>query len=128
MTREILNSFRSDFKLGLISNFYGNLQVVLKEFDLDNVFDVVVDSAIFGASKPDERIFKEALTRADETPDNALMVGDSYGQDILPAKDLGFTTVWLDGRSWSRPKETSKADFIIHNIKELPILVSKHFL
>jgi putative hydrolase of the HAD superfamily len=127
-TREILKSFQGDFKLGVISNFYGNLTVVLAEFDLKNVFDSVIDSAVFGITKPDERIFKAAITEMRGTPESAVMIGDSYGQDIVPAKTLGLSTVWLDGRSWTRPGDTSKADFIIHSIKELPLLVSKHFL
>lgn len=127
-TREILNSFQGEFKLGLISNFYGNLAVVLAEFDLGNVFDAVIDSAIYGIAKPDERIFKAAISEMRGTPESSIMVGDSYGQDIVPAKTLGFTTIWLDGRSWTRPEDISKADFIIHSIKELPLLVSKHFL
>lgn len=127
-TREILNSFKGEFKLGLVSNFYGNLTVVLTEFDLCNLFDVVIDSTIVGITKPDERIFKTAITKIEGTPETTLMVGDSYGQDIIPAKNLGFTTIWLDGRSWTKPEDTSKADFIIHSIKELPVLVSKHFL
>ncbi len=127
-TREILATLHSDFKLGLLSNFYGNLAVVLKELDLSRLFDVVIDSAIIGFAKPDERVFIAAIKESKIDSEFAVMIGDSYDKDIVPAKTLGLTTVWLDGRSWTRPDDTLRADFTIHSIKELPLLISKHFL
>jgi putative hydrolase of the HAD superfamily len=46
-----------------------------------------------------------------------MVVGDSYDRDVVPAKTLGCTTVWLRGRSPTDPADTSKADYVIHSFE-----------
>src|SRR2546427_1211252 len=47
--------FRS--RLGVVSNFTGNLRPCLEELGLARFFAVLSDSAVLGWSKPDPRIF-----------------------------------------------------------------------
>ena len=56
-SREVLLRLRKDHPMVLVSNFYGNINVVLREFQLDDLFDSVVESAVVGIRKPDSRIF-----------------------------------------------------------------------
>jgi len=55
----------------------------------------------------------------------SAVVGDSYERDIVPGKQLGCTTIWLKGKSWtSHPTETPAADHIINAFEQLrPILL-----
>jgi len=110
----------SEYKLGLVSNYYGNVETVLKEIDLRKYFKGVIDSALVGVRKPNKKIFQLALYQLDAKADETLVVGDSYENDIIPAKQLGCTTVWLNGKGWNTPSDTSSADIIIKSIKELP--------
>lgn len=48
-----------------------------------------------GAAKPSPAPFFSALARAGCEPGEAIMVGDSYREDIAPAIALGLNTVWL---------------------------------
>src|SRR5207253_336718 len=55
--RPILERLRRRYRLGIVSNFTGNLQPCLEELDLARLFVVVSDSTVVGWSKPDARIF-----------------------------------------------------------------------
>ena len=54
----------------------------------DNTFISSADNMHF--SKPDPAYYAEILARVGIEPDEALMVGDSYRNDIAPAKELGL--------------------------------------
>lgn len=48
-----------------------------------------------GLSKPERGIFEAALAGCGCRPDEAVMIGDTYKNDIVPAMSLGMKTVWL---------------------------------
>jgi len=48
-----------------------------------------------GLLKPDPEFFLHALRTVGARPDEAIMVGDTYANDILPAIQLGMRTVWV---------------------------------
>ncbi|MFZ2107761.1 MAG: HAD family hydrolase, partial [Roseiarcus sp.] len=60
-SREVIGPLKSRFKLGVVSNFYGNLDRVLEEAKLDGFFTAVADSSRVGIFKPDVGIFEAAL-------------------------------------------------------------------
>jgi putative hydrolase of the HAD superfamily len=109
----VLRKLRASYVLGVVSNFYGNLEVVLKEFGLRDLFAAAVDSEVVGLRKPDPAIFTLALDRMEIQPRDAVVVGDSYDRDIEPSKKLGCTTIWLKGKSWKEPETTVAADYTV---------------
>ncbi len=81
----------------LVSNFYGNVRTVLREFGLDHFFLEVIESARAGVRKPDVRLWQmgvDALRRALPSLKNEdiMVVGDSLEKDIEPARSLGCRT------------------------------------
>jgi HAD superfamily hydrolase (TIGR01509 family) len=94
-SREQLMALSRRFRLGMASNFYGNLEVVLAENGLLEFFDVVADSGRIGVFKPDPRIFKYVVQRLGFEPHEVAMVGDSLPQDCRPARELGMKAVWM---------------------------------
>jgi putative hydrolase of the HAD superfamily len=58
--------------------------------------DVLIASEEAGVSKPDPRIFEIALERLEATADRAVMVGDSWANDILGARAAGIRAVWFN--------------------------------
>jgi len=90
-----LEKLSKNFRLGIISNFTGNLELILKEYKLHHYFEHILDSYHVGFSKPDIKIFEEALNRFKIAPENCLFVGDNIERDILPAKSLGMKTVLI---------------------------------
>jgi FMN phosphatase YigB (HAD superfamily) len=118
-SQKILSELKKYYKLGIVSNFYGNLALVCKEFGIYHLFDVIVDSEICGIRKPDPGIFSYALEKLKLKSSETFVIGDSYERDIAPSKKIGCSTIWLDGRSWKKPDEISKADYIIKSLSEL---------
>ena len=117
-SREVLGPLKSRFKMGVVSNFYGNLDRILEEAKLDRFFAAVADSSRVGIFKPDARIFEHALKKLQCAPETVAMIGDSLAKDCAPAHKLGMRTVWL--RTEPRSDEDSGApDVTIGSIDEV---------
>jgi HAD superfamily hydrolase (TIGR01549 family) len=116
-SREVVGALKGRFKLGIVSNFYGNLDRILEEAKLDRLFATVADSSRVGIFKPDAGIFEAALKKIQCAPESAAMIGDSLSKDCVPARKLGMRTVWL--RTGSQPGDMAAADFTIESLDEV---------
>jgi FMN phosphatase YigB (HAD superfamily) len=117
-SREVLGPLKSRFKMGVVSNFYGNLDRILEEAKLNRFFAAVADSSRVRIFKPDPGIFEDVLNKLHCAPDAVAMIGDSLAKDCAPAHKLGMRTVWL--RTEPRPDEDSVApDVTIGSIDEV---------
>jgi len=96
--RPILERLSGGSRLGIVSNFTGNLEPCLEELELRRYFTVVADSTVVGITKPDPRIFTGVLSKLDASAAQAWMVGDNFEADIRPAGALGMRTCWLTPR------------------------------
>jgi HAD superfamily hydrolase (TIGR01509 family) len=94
-SRAVLARLHRRVALGVISNFYGNLDRVLAETGIAELLAVVVDSTRVGVSKPDPAIFTLTLRQLGCAADEALYVGDSFDKDIVGAHAAGWRTAWL---------------------------------
>ena len=68
----------------------------LATFGMTALVDELVTSEEFGAAKPDLSIFRHALERAGVAADEAVMVGDSWANDVIGATNAGIRAVWLN--------------------------------
>lgn len=119
-SRDILLQLKERCPLVLVSNFYGNLSTVLREFALDGIFEAVVESAVVGVRKPDPRIFLLGAEALGLPPYSVTAVGDSLEKDIIPARQAGCRTVWLQGEGWTAHDASApEADRVIHGLDEL---------
>jgi putative hydrolase of the HAD superfamily len=91
----LLARLRETYRIGIVSNFYGNLQAVLDETGLSPSVVVAVDSTLVGCKKPDPRIFQAALDPLNASPSDAVFIGDSPGRDMAGARAMGMRHVWL---------------------------------
>ena len=122
-SREVLMQLREATPLVLVSNFYGNMETVLREFNLVGVFQHVVESAVVGIRKPDPRIFALGVTRLGLQAADVAVVGDSIDKDIVPAKQAGCKTVWLRGEQWTdEPVDEHIPDRVIDDLNELLVI------
>ncbi len=104
----------------LVSNFYGNIAVVLKEFGLDTFFPTVIESAVVGIRKPDLRIFALGVEALGVPAEEVTVVGDSISKDMIPARSIGCKTVWFKGESWDdKAEDETIPDRIITSLQEL---------
>ncbi len=121
--REILKGLSKKYKLGIVSNFYGNLPLICKETGLLDYLDVIVDSGNFGIRKPYLQIFLFAISHLRLPPQKVVFIGDSLERDIFPCKKLGIRTVWLKGQKPRIPKNPPSADAVITSLKQVESLL-----
>lgn len=89
-------------RLGIVSNFYGNLEAVCADTGLTPSIRVAVDSTRVGCKKPDPRIFQAALDALGVAPAEAVFVGDSLHRDMAGAREMGMRHVWLSPEDAAR--------------------------
>lgn len=119
-SRKVLSSLSARYPLVLVSNFYGNIQTVLKDADIDQYFSKIIESAVVGVRKPNPAIFALGVCALDLPASQVLVVGDSYDKDIVPAHALGCHTVWIKGLQWEeKPYDELLPDAIITQLPEM---------
>jgi beta-phosphoglucomutase-like phosphatase (HAD superfamily) len=93
--RPVLEALQKRYRLGVVSNFYGNLEAVCRGAGLAANFAALVDSQCVGAKKPDPAIFRAALERLRAKPDTTVFVGDSLRRDREGARRIGMRFIWM---------------------------------
>lgn len=89
---------RQLYRLGIIANQPTWIRARMAGWGLLEFFEpeCVVISDEVAVSKPEPEIFQFALHQARVTAEAAVMVGNDYTHDILPAKWLGLHTIWIE--------------------------------
>jgi len=94
--RQVLETLKTRYKLGIIANQPLNTRKrMAEEWKFADMFDLMIISEEVGFSKPDSLLFREALYKAQVNAERCMMIGDKLTNDILPAKVLGFKTLWI---------------------------------
>jgi FMN phosphatase YigB (HAD superfamily) len=122
-SRATLRRLRPHYKMGVVSNWYGNLEVIVAEAGIGGFLDAVIDSTRLGVSKPDPTVFIAALSQLRVAADEAAMVGDSILKDCAPAHRVGMRTLLLraDG-GWAESVNSAidfAPDYVIKSLDEL---------
>ena len=111
---------QAGYPMVLVSNFYGNINQVLKDAGIDGYFKDVIESAVVGVRKPNPAIFALGVCALDLPASQVLVVGDTYDKDIIPAHKLGCHTLWIKGLQWEEKKvDESIPDGIIKKLSEM---------
>lgn len=119
-SRIVLKTLSADYPMVLVSNFYGNINIVLEEFGFNNLFSAVIESAVVGIRKPDPEIFTLGVKALKLKPEETTVVGDSFTKDIIPASKAGCNTVWLKGKGWTEENfDETIPGRIITDLKQL---------
>ena len=87
---------------------------MLETFGVRERFDHVTTSEDIGHTKPDARMFRDALDALDVDPGRALMVGDRHSHDVVGAAELGIGTAGYGEDGWG-----PEADHEIDDLREL---------
>ena len=110
---EVLAELHKRFPMVLVSNFYGNIACVLREFGLEKFFLDIVESAVVGIRKPDPKIFTlgvESLNSQHSSPNThhpySPQLGERGGLSFR-AKSSSSATVSIK-TSFRRRKSVAK--------------------
>tara|TARA_R110002124_G_scaffold109676_14_gene262951 strand:- start:14059 stop:14754 length:696 start_codon:yes stop_codon:yes gene_type:complete len=126
--RELLESLQvRGVKLGLAANQPPSTLEALDTARLGQFFAWRGVSGTLGYRKPDHRLFLAACEGLGVTPDACVMVGDRIDIDIIPASQLGMTTVLFKSghHSVQRPRSwLEMPDYEVSSVDELTKLFS----
>lgn len=117
--RPVLAKLAEHFPMVLVSNFYGNVESVIRDMDIRQYFRGVIESAVVGVRKPDARIFTLGVVALGLPAENVLVVGDSMRKDILPAESIGCRTAWLKGKGWTADEDAMTHPTQIKSLADL---------
>jgi HAD superfamily hydrolase (TIGR01549 family) len=121
--KNVLQKLKGKFQLGVIANQPIDIELKLKEFKIFDFFDLIIISEIENIQKPNVKIFKMALQRANCEPSCAVMIGDRLDNDIYPAKKIGMKTILIkQGLTYTQKSDDVyyTPDYIITDISEVP--------
>ncbi len=119
----LLSRLRRRYRLGIVSNFYGNLETVCDEAGIRQLLSVVIDSGRIGFRKPDPGIFDRALEELGMTPADATFVGDSLARDMAGARAVGMRHVWLAGDGSGDREPCCPGDQVISSLADLEAIL-----
>ena len=99
--RPMLEELHEKYPMMLVSNFYGNIDEVLRSYGIRHLFKGIIESAVVGIRKPNPTLFRLGVDALELNPEEVLAVGDSLRKDIEPAEQLGCHVLWLKGKGWT---------------------------
>jgi putative hydrolase of the HAD superfamily len=116
----VLERLAKRYRLGIVSNFYGNLDGILAAEGLRPLFSVVADSGVLGVTKPDAAIFLHAAKAVSASPEDCVMIGDSVKRDMAGAAGVGMKKALI-----SASAEAPKAgqDWTLRSVVELETIL-----
>lgn len=107
------------YKLGLITNGAVEHQsFIIDSLGFETLMLEELISEEVGLRKPDPAIFQLMLDRLNETPEQAMFVGDHPENDILAAHRVGMQTVFKDNHYFTPPPQ-EVMDYRIEQLSEL---------
>ena len=112
--RPVLEALNERYRLGIVSNFYGNLEAVCHSAGLAPLFAAMVDSHRVGVEKPDPAIFHAALELLHAKPETTVFVGDSLRRDREGARRTGMRFIWIAPEDVQAAEAESSAHAIDH--------------
>jgi len=114
------------FRLGLISNSDVMEVAPWPECPLAGLFDVEVFSCEVGLVKPEPAIYARCIEALGASPKECLFVGDGGSDELVGAKNVGMSTVFVSGvmaQLWPDRVEERRANSDYH-IERIPDLLA----
>ena len=94
---ELLTALRRHARIGIVTNnLLEEQRDKLDYCGLAPLVDALIASEDVGVSKPDRGIFDIALDRLGAAADEAVMVGDSWANDVAGARHAGIRAIWFN--------------------------------
>ncbi len=115
----MLEQLHERYPMMLVSNFYGNIDEVLRSYGIRHMFKGIIESAVVGIRKPNPTLFKLGVDALELEPSEVLVVGDSLRKDIEPAEKLGCHVLWLKGKGWTEEEDRQTHPNTITRITEV---------
>jgi len=121
--RDVIKELSPKYKIGIVSNADNETLFSALEHTKLNV-DYVLTSEIARSYKPNKNIFIKCLNDLNVKKSNILYVGNSIA-DILGAKSVGLTMVWVNRKGITIDDNLPKPDYEVKNLSYIPKIIKK---
>lgn len=112
--KEILKTFKKSHTLALVTGGHPPFQMEkLEKAGIDRAFFSKIAIPEDSIKKP---FYEGLLKEFSLSPHEVLVCGDRIAMDLVPAFELGITTVHM---RWGRGKQTQSEEWINHRISDL---------
>lgn len=120
-TRDAIIELQKLVKVVLITNTDDSI-IAETERTIGVKFDEIITAEQAGAYKPSHKGFLLARQRLRLQVSEIWHAGFGFKYDIVPATELGYTTVWVNRQSQARPLNV-KETFLVGDMRTLAYLV-----
>lgn len=94
--KTLLSKLSKNHKIGILTNGDSEVQKMkIEGHNLHQLVDEVLISNELGCRKPEKEIFEIAKNRL--RSEDYIYVGDTFDEDIKPARKNGFKTIYING-------------------------------
>ncbi len=125
--REVIEGLAGRFRLGIISDIGFSpgrvLRQVMQDAGILNYFDSLIFSDEAGRSKPHREVFEQTRLTLRAAPQEIVHIGDLEHTDIVGANNAGFHSIRFVGVTPLQAGETSDADYVTTDLREVPQIV-----
>jgi len=83
---------KKGYKIGILTNFIPDLEIIIKKNELRKKFDAIVTSYKTGIAKPNIKIFKIIMKRLKVRPEQCIFV-DNMTKNMAPAEKIGMKVI-----------------------------------
>jgi len=108
---EILDYLKPKYNLHIITNGFQEIQDnKLKNSNIDHYFTTITNSEMAGVKKPNPKIFDYAITEANASKTNSIMIGDCIDADVKGALNFGMQAIMFNidpSKSYDNIKQVS---------------------
>lgn len=96
--KKLLKKLKKNYKIYLLSNAQSCFTIdEMTKLGIYTLFDGIAISSDYKIKKPNEEFFKAAI-KDFNINDQITMIGNDYNCDILPAKNIGLKTIYIETR------------------------------
>jgi 2-haloacid dehalogenase len=120
-TREAILALQQFVKVVLITNTDDEI-IAQTQKTLNVTFDDIITAEQARAYKPSHKGFQLARERLQLSQSEIWHAGFGFKYDIVPASELGYTTVWVNRQGDARPVDV-KETFLVGDMLTLVYLI-----
>lgn len=111
---ELLDYLKPKYKLHIITNGFASVQTKkIKNSNIEHYFETITNSEMAGVKKPHRTIFEFALSLANASKQESVMIGDSFEADILGAQEAGIDAIFFNEQNLRVEKEVFQVNKLI---------------
>lgn len=121
----LLATLGARFPLAVVSNFDDTAtgyDILVRHGIAPHVQTIVISEAL-GLRKPHPAVVRAGYRGLGVAPEEALMVGDTFAEDIVGARAAGVDAAWIDTAGRGVPATAEPPRFVIQTLPELAAIL-----